>query len=424
MSFGRRLALFFLLLVIVPMVGLVSILLFVSGDSSRGKADARLAAGLETALALYDERVADGRAMARQLAETPGLGLELEAGDRTALRAAARRELATGAVAVEIEDATGAELVSAGRTTAIAFGAIRLQDGAEEIGSVRVSTTDASSFVSSVKRLTARELILSRGDAPLASTVSPPATLPASGETTDIELAGEEYRARRQPLDSASSETIVLLGPGEDGDPFSIGPSVAALLLAFTLLAGGFAFVLARALTRLHERVAGQAVTDPLTGLWNRRRMGEILAREDERHRRFGRPYSVLILDVDEFKSVNDEYGHPQGDAVLAGIAEIIKGETRTIDEGMRYGGDEFALILSETGAAGAAVVAERLRRTVERARLGEGGREIRVTVSIGVATAPDSADRSESLLRIADDALLSAKRRGRNEVVNASAQA
>jgi diguanylate cyclase (GGDEF)-like protein len=150
--------------------------------------------------------------------------------------------------------------------------------------------------------------------------------------------------------------------------------------------------------------------------------MMELLAREEERQVRFGRPYSVLVLDVDEFKAVNDRHGHPQGDIVLEGIADLIREETRTIDEAMRYGGDEFALILSETGAAGAAVVAERLRRSVERAQfeLRDGGK-LQVTISIGVATAPDSADGAGNLLRVADDALLSAKQRGKNEVVNAS---
>jgi len=425
MSFGRRLALFFLLLVIVPMLALASILLFVSEDARRGKADARLAAGLETALALYNERAADGRARARELASTPGLGEVIAAGNRASLLAEAREEVAEGAVAVEIEDADGTELAAAGRATAVASGEVLLASGNDQLGAVRVSTTRASSYAAEVKRLTRRELIVSRGDAPLASTVSPPETLPDNGETTDLELSEGEYRARRQLLDAGSGESILLLGPRKEGGVLAIGRPAAVLLVAFLLLAGFFAFNLARELTRLHERVAGQAVTDPLTGLWNRRRMGELLAREEERHRRFGRPYSVLILDVDDFKSINDRHGHPQGDAALQKIAELTRGETRTIDEAMRYGGDEFALILSETGAAGAAVLAERLRRSVERAAFElRGGGEMSVTISVGVATAPDCADEAETLVRVADDALLSAKRKGKNAVVNASVQA
>jgi diguanylate cyclase (GGDEF)-like protein len=424
MSFGRRLALFFLLLVVVPMLALVSILLFVSEDARQGKADARLAAGLETALAVYDEALADGRAAARELGATPGLGEAIAAGDRATLTAEAGETLAGGAAAVEIEGAKRALLVRAGTEPAVAFGAIRLQSGSTPLGTILVSTTTAAEFVNDVKRLTRRELIVTDGDAPLASTVTSPKSLPEADETADVELAEGEYRARRQLLDPASDESILLLGPRKEGGALAVGRPALALLVLFMLLAGVFAFSLARELTRLHERVAAQAATDPLTGLWNRRQMDDFLAQEEERRRRYDREYSVLIVDVDEFKQINDRYGHPQGDAVLEQLARIIGNETRTIDSGIRYGGDEFALILAETGAAGAVVAAERLRRSVERAVFPIRGGELKVTISVGLATAPDDAVGAEALVGAADDALLTAKREGKNRVVSAIRQA
>ena len=141
------------------------------------------------------------------------------------------------------------------------------------------------------------------------------------------------------------------------------------LLIGFLLLATVFAYALARALTGLYTRVAEQAQTDPLTGLWNRRRMAEIL-REVERAVRFGHPLSLLILDVDDFKEINDTEGHLQGDAVLRKIAEVVREHTRSIDVAARYGGDEIALILPETDVEGAARLAERLRTGVMEAKI------------------------------------------------------
>ena len=424
MSFGRRLALFFLLLVVVPILALITILLFVGEDARQGKADARLAAGMETTLAIYDERFAQGRAMAHQLATTPGLGEAIAAGDRRRLQAAAREQLARGADAVEIDPNDRAMLVDAGEVPAIAFGELRLQRGEEELGNIRVSTTTAQEFAAEVKRVTGRELIVTRGDAPLASTVGPPESLPGIDETADLELDGEEYRGRRQLLAPGSNESVLVLGPRTEGGAVALGPTAALALLAFLVLAGGFAFMLARELTRLHERVSAQAATDALTGLWNRRQMDEFLAQEEERRMRYDREYSVLIVDVDQFKSVNDLHGHPKGDEVLELVAKTIKDETRTIDSAIRYGGDEFALILAETGASGALVAAERLRHRIELTPFEARGKRLQVTISIGVATAPSDGSGPRAIVEAADEALLLAKREGKNRVVSALRQA
>jgi diguanylate cyclase (GGDEF)-like protein len=420
-TFGKRLALFFVLFVILPTLALTVTLLIVSEDARREKADARLAGSVETATALYGERVADGEAAAAELASAPGLPADVAAGRRLRLLALAREQLAGGAVAVEIVDSGGTELVVAGRRNAIAFGEERLQSEGEEAGAVRVSTTSARAYGDELRHLTARDVIVTRNDAPLASTVSPPATMPGTVEPLDLELSGREYRARRQLLDPASADAVLVLGPPREGGVLEVGSTAALPVALFIVLAGLLAFTFARALTELHERVATQAVTDPLTGLWNRRRTEELLVTEEERRRRLGHPYSVLIVDVDEFKSINDSHGHPQGDGVLRGVAEVIRSEIRAIDEGARYGGDELALILPETDPAGAVAVAERLRSKVEDAGFTlASGAELRVSVSVGVATAPDCAQDVEELVRAADEALLRAKRDGKNRVVSA----
>jgi diguanylate cyclase (GGDEF)-like protein len=417
-SFSRRLAFFFVLLVIVPMLALVSILLFVSQDARSGKADARLAAGVETAIAVYQADAEEGRARATRLARDPGLAAALAGPDRKRLFALAEAELGTGqAAAVEIRGPDGSELATAGPPIAIAFGEVRLARGGDEIGTVRMSTTTAAAYTDEVKRLTGRELVFSRAGAPLASTVTPPDTLPAPGDTVDLEL-DQDYRARQQPLDPDSKDAVLVLGPRGEGGLLALDRPAVALLGFFLLLAIVSAWSLARTLSALHERVETLAVTDPLTGLWNRRRMGELLEREFERHRRFGRPFSLLIVDVDDFKAINDQYGHPQGDVVLSGLAEIMAEETRAIDEAVRFGGDEFALILSETKAGGASILAERLRRRVrERDFRLTGARSPSVTVSIGAATVPGSAGEPDELVKLADDALLQAKRAGKDRI-------
>jgi diguanylate cyclase (GGDEF)-like protein len=202
------------------------------------------------------------------------------------------------------------------------------------------------------------------------------------------------------------------------GGGVGVGRPATVILVWFLLVAVVLAYALARALTRLHDRVAEQAVTDPLTGLWNRRRMVETLDFEVERAGRFGHELSFLILDVDDFKQINDAIGHLQGDEVLEYVAEAVHEETRAIDMGARYGGDELALLLIETDREGARILAERLRERVRDGEvpLREGG-SMKVTISAGVATLPDSADSLDSLVDAADHALLRAKRAGKDKI-------
>jgi diguanylate cyclase (GGDEF)-like protein len=169
----------------------------------------------------------------------------------------------------------------------------------------------------------------------------------------------------------------------------------------------------------LHETVERQAVTDDLTGLANARAFWAILGRELERSRRFGSPLGLVMLDIDDFKQVNDLHGHQRGDEVLAHVAEVLRKLSRDIDTTARYGGEELALILPETDLDGAALLAERVREAIESMHVAgarEGG-SLRVTASFGVAAAPQSGSEREALVAAADAALYRGKRAGKNRV-------
>lgn len=158
--------------------------------------------------------------------------------------------------------------------------------------------------------------------------------------------------------------------------------------------------------------------TDPLTGLNNRRSMMEMLEKELERSLRGGSPLSLMMVDVDFFKRVNDTFGHQQGDEVLKGIAELLKQALRQYDMAARFGGEEFALILPGIALEEAVKVAERLRSQVEAFRFETASDPLGVTISLGIASHPGADIRTvDDLIREADYALYSAKRNGRNRV-------
>ena len=167
-------------------------------------------------------------------------------------------------------------------------------------------------------------------------------------------------------------------------------------------------------LRETHQELERLSATDPLTGLFNRRRMMEALDHEVRRSRRLKHTFAVLMADVDHFKRYNDAHGHPAGDAVLKRVAAMLREATRDVDVVARYGGEEFFVLMPETEGAGAADVADRVRDRLAKEKLPGGS----VTLSFGVAEFPAHGDIGETLIAIADAALYQAKREGRDRVV------
>jgi diguanylate cyclase (GGDEF)-like protein len=164
-------------------------------------------------------------------------------------------------------------------------------------------------------------------------------------------------------------------------------------------------------------RLRRLADTDALTSLYNKRYLQEGLRIEVSRSKRYKNSLSMLMVDVDHFKKINDQEGHPTGDSVLQQLATTLVNGVRSIDIVARYGGEEFAVVLPETTQSGAALVAERLRETVERQRfLDDQGEPLHpISISIGIASLDSSLESCEALIKAADDALYEAKRLGRN---------
>ncbi len=164
-----------------------------------------------------------------------------------------------------------------------------------------------------------------------------------------------------------------------------------------------------------HAQVEQLAITDGLTGIYNHRRFQERLQEEFLRSARHPEPFSILMIDIDFFKKINDTFGHPAGDSVLKIIAKLLAKMVRKLDVVARYGGEEFVVLLLKTDSMQAWQMAERIRRAIETAPLDWQGQKIEVTVSIGVASQPEDATQREELIACADKALYASKRAGRN---------
>lgn len=169
-----------------------------------------------------------------------------------------------------------------------------------------------------------------------------------------------------------------------------------------------------------NRRLYELSCTDSLTGIFNRRHLDRVLEAEVSRHTRYGTPLTLLLIDVDHFKRVNDTFGHEAGDLVLRNVSATLKGLVRKADIVARYGGEEICIILSNTGTDGAMILAERLRAALERQSHQTDAGLVKATASFGAASLTDKTEAVDvhALLRRADQALYAAKRGGRNRVV------
>jgi diguanylate cyclase (GGDEF)-like protein len=243
-----------------------------------------------------------------------------------------------------------------------------------------------------------------------------------------VTLQGVRYRSLASRVPDAGGIRLLALRP-EHAIEASVAPyrhriryaalgSFALLVLVALMFAGPLLRMLGD-----FRRVASQATTDALTGIANRRSFDEELALEWRRAHRIGDSFAVVLLDLDDFKRVNDTHGHPAGDAVLRSIGEVLGSGVRQIDLAARYGGEEFVVLVPESDLTGATQLAKRLRLAVSKARTElPDGKLLKVTASFGVAAKGDLSS-AEQLIAAADDALYEAKRAGKNRVVAAGAE-
>jgi diguanylate cyclase (GGDEF)-like protein len=166
------------------------------------------------------------------------------------------------------------------------------------------------------------------------------------------------------------------------------------------------------------QRAEALSVTDDLTQLYNSRYLSQVLRRETKRASRSGRPLSLLFIDLDGFKAINDTHGHLYGSSALVEAAAVIRASARETDVVARFGGDEFALVLPDTGSDGALAVGERIREKIAAHRFLSGdGLDIKLTVSVGVGTLPDVAASADQLIHAADEAMYWVKDHGKNGI-------
>jgi len=236
---------------------------------------------------------------------------------------------------------------------------------------------------------------------------------------------GHGLRCRHHGEDQAWDLCIPLMAYGEvlglleisaaEGSP-ALAPGLAAMAQT---IAEQVALSLSNA--KLRQVLRDQSIKDPLTGLYNRRYMEETLARELARAERQKRPLSVVVVDVDHFKKINDTYGHPTGDAVLRKTGQYLGSAVRESDVACRFGGEEFMLILPDCSRDDALLKANELCDRLRLLSFSEGGAGIQVTASFGVAAFPLDAVEPDGLVQAADGALYAAKKGGRNRVMAAN---
>lgn len=207
-------------------------------------------------------------------------------------------------------------------------------------------------------------------------------------------------------------------GPLNSGDDARQTLARVGINLTALVLLSYAGMVISRVQRRTRDAAIRLSTVDSLTDLYNRAYLFNSVDREIQRARRFKRGFCLLMMDLDGLKSINDKYGHYEGDLVLRGVARTIRAALRSVDVAARYGGDEFVALLPETDPSGAYVAAEKIRQGVSKLLVEAGGQPIPTSLSIGVVSYPDDGQTADELMIAADEAMYSSKRLGKNRVV------
>jgi diguanylate cyclase (GGDEF)-like protein len=398
---------------VIPVLATVHILDANALQNERARADSALRAELQGASQELGQLADDASNRADDLAQAPALQHAFIARDRPAIKRFAAT--APGVLFYLREN-----LVAGERAPNALSRSISLTVNAKRIGTI-VATIPLDRRLATRFRRAAphgrddRLLIVRRG-----MVIGTGRRIQIDGRR--ITLEGRRYRGLLARVPNAVGISLFALRP-EAAIEGSVRPYQQRMLYAAI---GSFALLVLVALLFarpiIHtfgdfRRVASQAATDGLTGLANRRSFDDELALEWRRAERVGDSLALVLADLDNFKSVNDRFGHQTGDAVLRRVAVILDSGGRQVDFAARYGGEEFAVLAPETDLDGAARLAERLRSELEAATITlSDGRGLQVTASFGVAIKGD-LEGPEELVAAADEALYEAKRNGKNRV-------
>ena len=400
----------------IPIVSTARILQSNALRNEQSHTDAALRGELHSALRELSRLGDDASARAEELARSPVVQRALAARDRRRLR-----HLATANRGASFF--LGSTRVAGGKPASALERSVWLTAAGARVG--RISTTVpldsklATQLTRDAPRAASDRLVLAGGNRVIGSG----ATVVTEGHR--LRIGGVGYRGMVGVVPDAPPVRLLALRP-ERTIKATVAPyqrriryaamgSFALLLLAALLFAGPIL-----RLFREFRRVASQASTDSLTGLANRRMFDEEVALEWRRADRVGNSLALVLLDLDDFKRVNDAHGHQAGDAVLRTVGEVLGGGVRHVDLAGRYGGEEFALILPETDLVGAQRLAERLRVALEDAATElPNGKKLTTTASFGVAVKGERR-AADDLIAAADHELYAAKRAGKNRVMPA----
>lgn len=404
---------------VIPVVATVHILDANAMQNERARADSALRLQLQSATQALGQIADDASNRADDLARSPVLQHAFIAGDRATIR-----RIAADSPGVLFY--LGRERVAGSRPSPALSRSISLTVNGQRIGAIVATIALNDRLAARLARSAGharhdRLLIVRRGLA-----VGSGRRVEIHGRT--IQVGKGRYRGLLSRVPNAVGISLFALRP-EKVISASVHPYQQRIFYAAV---GSFALLVLVALAFARpilatlgdfRRVASQAATDSLTGLANRRSFDDELALEWRRAERIGESLALVLADLDDFKSVNDRFGHQAGDAVLRRVGAILESGARQVDLAARYGGEEFALLAPETNLTGALKLAERLRTELEAAEIElPDGSVLRVTSSFGVAV-KGTLETPEQLVAAADEALYEAKHDGKNRVAVADPQ-